>query len=399
MFVGLYMMSLFFFIYIPNKNKLFYYPKGKLKPVSVVMPCYNEAAHIGDAIKAMLNLDYPKNMLEIIIVDDKSTDNSVDIIKEYVKKYKNIKLIINKENSGRAAIPTNLGIKAAKYDYIAVADSDSTPQKDALKKMIGFLQEDEKTAAVTCSILAKESKTFIQKLQSIEYVIICFNRKLLDLIDAVYVTPGPFALYKKKILLEIGLFDPENLTQDIEIVWRLYSHGYKARMCLPAKVYSTTPNKFKKWWKQRVRWNIGGTQTLLKYKSLIMKKGMLGVFIIPFFSFSLFLGVFGLGIFSYLWSRRLLTSYLSTRYSFYADTSILRLEDLTFAPSILNFFGVILFILGLSFTYLGLGIMKEETLKHKNIFNIMFYILIYLAVYPTIMITSLYKVARRKYSW
>ena len=399
MFIGLYMLSLFFFIYFPNKKNLYAYPPSKLEPVSIVMPCYNEGEHIEEATESLLQLDYPSEMLEIIIVDDKSTDNSVDIIKKYISKHKNDKLIVNKENSGGAAEPTNIGIRASKYDYVAVADSDSSPEKDALKKMIGFLQQEEKVAAVTCAILSKKPQTFMQKLQSIEYQVIGFNRKLLDLVDAVYVTPGPFALYKKRVLLEVGLFDKKNLTQDIEIVWRLMSHGYKARMCLAAKTYSATPKKFKEWYKQRVRWNIGGTQTLIKYKNFLFRKKMLGAFIIPFFSFSLFLGLFGLSIFSYLWTRRLMTSYLSTKYSIYASSTIVRFEDLTFAPSILNFFGAALFFLGISFTYLGLSVMKENSQKDKNVFNVLFYIIVYLAIYPTIMITGLYKLWRKKYSW
>src|SRR3989344_1304527 len=116
-FVGIYMLSLFVFIYYPNRKKIYEYPKGIYEKVSIVMPCYNEAEHIGKAIEALLNLNYPKNMIEIIIVDDKSTDNSAKVVGEYVKKYENVKLIVNKRNSGKAAEPTNIGIKAAKYDY------------------------------------------------------------------------------------------------------------------------------------------------------------------------------------------------------------------------------------------------------------------------------------------
>ena len=263
----------------------------------------------------------------------------------------------------------------------------------------GFLQEDEKIGAVTCAVLAKKPETFIQKLQSIEYLVIAFGRKILDLVDAVYVTPGPFALYKKKVLLEVGLFDVKNLTQDIEIVWRLRAHGYLARMCLSAKVYSETPNKFRAWWRQRIRWNIGGTQSLIKYKKLLFRKGMLGAFIIPYFSLSLFLGLLGLGIMAYLITRRLLFYYLSTKYSIYAQATILTLQDLTFTPSILNFLGAALFILGGAFTLVVIATMKEGHVKNKNIFNILFYLIVYLSIYPLIMITALTKLIRGKYSW
>lgn len=399
MFIGLYMLNLLIFIYLPNRNKLFDYPKGKPEHVSIVMPCFNEGVHIASALDSLLKMDYPKEMIEIIVVDDKSSDNSAEIIREYARKHKNVRLIVNKRNSGGAAEPTNIGVRAAKYDYIAVADADSTPERDALRKMIGFLQENNRTVAVTCAVMSKKPDTFIQRLQAIEYAIIAWNRKLLDLIDSVYVTPGPFALYKKKALIEVGLFDTKNMTQDIEIVWRLLAHGYKARMCLATKVYSATPSNFKKWFRQRVRWNIGGTQTLIKYRKLVFRKGMLGAFIIPFFTLSLFLGVIGLGIFSYLIFRRTAISYLATKYSLYGDASLIYLSDLTFSPSVLNFFGLAMFLAGATFTFIGLGIMDQPRLRNGNLFNILFYMLIYLSVYPFIMITGLVKLIRGNYSW
>lgn len=389
------MLSIFFL----NRKKIFEEYKGKPEPVSVVIPCYNEEKEIGAAIESILNLNYPKEMIEIIVVDDKSTDNSVNIIKAYVKKHSNVKLIVNKRNSGKAAEPTNIGIKAARYNYIALTDADSSPDKDALIQMMGLLQEDKKTAAVTCAVLAKKPKKFMQKLQEIEYLVIAFNRRMLDLIDAVYVTPGPFALYRKSALIEIGLFDTKNMTQDIEIVWRLRSHGYNAKMCLPARVYSETPSKFKSWWNQRVRWNIGGTQTLFKYKSIVFRKGMLGAFIVPYFSLSLFMGLLGLGLYLYLTLRNIMLSYLSTKYSLAAETAILSLRELSFHPSILNFFGFFLFILGLTFTFLVLKVMKIHKVGNSKIFNVLFYMIIYLSIYPVIMARALYKMIIGKYTW
>ena len=358
LFIALYMTSLLIFIWYPNRNRLFLYPQGKAVPVSIVMPCYNEAETIGEAIESLLKLDYPQDMIEIVVVDDKSKDNSAEIVRRYVEKHPGkVKLIVNSRNSGGAAEPTNIGVRAAKYDFIAVTDADSMPEPDALIKMIGFLQNDPKVAAVTCAGMARGSKTFMQKLQMIEYSIIAWTRKLLDCVDAVYVTPGPFALYKKKALLEVGLFDTKNLTQDIEIVWRLRSYGYVARMCLASRVYSQTPRKFKHWWRQRIRWNIGGTQCIVKYRRMIFRNGMLGAFIIPFFSFSLFLGLFGLGLFTYLIIKRVIIKYLATQYAIYGGTTLLRLQDLTIHPTVLNFFGLVLFVWGFIFTMIGLGIM------------------------------------------
>jgi cellulose synthase/poly-beta-1,6-N-acetylglucosamine synthase-like glycosyltransferase len=399
MFLGLYMLILFVLIYLRKREELFDYPRGKIEPVSIVVPCYNEASSIGSTIESLLSLDYPKDKLEVIVVDDLSSDNSVEVAKKYAKKYDNVRVIVNKRNSGGAAEPTNLGIKAAKYAYVAVADADSVPDRDALKKMIGFLQEDKNVAAVTCSVLVRNPKNFIQRLQAIEYAIIAWGRKLLDYIDAVYVTPGPFALYKKKALMEVGLFDTKNMTQDIEIVWRLLSKGYFARMCLATRVHSSSPSKFRQWFKQRIRWTIGGNQTLIKYKSLVMKKGILGFFIIPFFAVSLFLGIVGLGLYLYLFSRGLIVRYLSTKYSIIAQSSVFQFQELTFTPSILNFFGGALFFIGFFYLLFGLMVMKLDKKHRGNFFNVLFYSIVYLTVYPAVIIVALYKQFRGKYSW
>lgn len=398
-FIALYMLTLMITVYFPHRKEMFYYPPGKPEPVSIVMPCYNEADSIGKAIENLLNLNYPKDMIEIIVVDDRSKDNSVEIVEKYVKKYKNVRLIINERNSGGAAEPTNIGIKAAKYDYVAVADADSYPEKDALLKMIGFLQKDKTIGGVTGAVLGKGNETFMQQMQYLEYVVISFARKLLDYVDSVYVTPGPFALYRKKILFEVGLFDTKNMTQDIEIVWRMMSHGYKARMSLSAKIYSITPKTFKQWWRQRVRWNIGGSQTIVKYKKWTLSKNMLGRFVIPFFVASLFIGVVGILLFTYLFTRRILVTYFSTKYSVLANEAIPRLIDLSFNASVLNFFGITLFLLGCAYTIFAIKSMKEFKLKDINIFNLIFFLTLYLMIYPLIMISALYKFAVKRYSW
>ena len=399
MFVGLYMTMLMLLVYFPNRKNMFFTFDGKPEPVSIVMPCWNEADTIGQAIEGLLKLDWPKNMLEIIVVDDCSKDNSVEVIKKYVKKYKNVKGIYRSKNSGGAATPTNDGIKVARYKYVAVADGDAVPNKEALRKMIGFLQKDEKIAGVTCAVLVNNPNKFFEKLQAIEYVVIAFARKLLDFVDAVYVTPGPFALYKKDILIEIGLFDPNNITQDIEIVWRLMSKGYKARMALSTRVYVRTPKKVRAWWHQRVRWSIGGTQTLWRYKSWAFRKNMLGLFIIPFFSASSFLGILGLGIFSYLIIKNLASTYFTATYSVGAETAVVAFRELSFNPSILNFFGAALFLLGIFYMLFGIFTMKELKSKFVNFYTMTFFLTLYLIFFPVIMIDALVRMAIGKYSW
>lgn len=398
-FVGIYMISLFLFIYIPNRKKLFEYPKSFPELVTIIIPCYNEGKTVGETIKHVLDMNYPRDMIEMIIVDDCSSDNSWEIIQSYAKRYDNIRIFKTEKNSGRAAVPRNIGIMKARGKYILTIDADSYPEKDSLKKMLGFMQQDTLVAAVTPAILTKTPKTFIQKMQHIEYDLVAFTRKLLDLVDSVYVTPGAFALYRKSALIKVGLLDKYNLTEDIEIVWRLLSKGYKVKMSLAAKAHTETPATISSWWKQRNRWNIGGYQTLNKYKSLIMKKGMLGNFIIPYFSASLILGIMGLAMFIYLLFKNIVTYSLFTKYSLHASASLISTTQMNLSPSIINLFGIGLFIMGLIMTFFSIGMIRHIEQRERNALNILFYLIVYSFVYPFITISSLSRIIRKKYKW
>ncbi len=397
MFVSLYFLSIFLIIYFRNNGYLFDYPKANKKySVSVLVPAFNEAETIADTLKHVFEINY-KGIVEVIVINDKSSDDTLKIVCGLQKKYSRLIIIDNKKNLGKAG-SLNKGLKIAKGELVAVIDADSYPSKESFKNMIGFFN-DEKVGAVTCPIVARNKIKFIEKLQAIEYKVIAITRKLLDYVDAIYVTPGPLALYRKKALDEIKGFDKNNITEDIEATWHLTYNGWDRRMCLPVSVSSTVPCKFMEWYKQRRRWNIGGLQCIWKYRDSIGRKGMLGWFIVPFFILHTFLGLLGLGIFFYLTSRRIISNYLLTTYSISVGTPILTMDALLITPSILNYLGIALFVFGAIFTLLVLSLFKEKILKRQNILNILFYLIFYLMIYPFIMIGAIIHMMKGKRTW
>jgi len=277
-------------------------------------------------------------------------------------------------------------------------DADSYPAQGSIDKMIGFFN-DPKVGAVTCPVVVRNRKKFFEKLQAIEYKVIAFSRKLLDYVDSIYVTPGPLAIYRKKALYEINGFDTQNLTEDIEATWNLTAKGWERRMSLATEVSSTVPDKLKAWFVQRRRWNIGGLQCIYKHRKALTKKGMLGWFIIPFFILNTFLGLLGLSIFFYLLTTRIISNYLLTKYSINAQTPVIVLNDFYITPSILNYLGIILFVLGFAFTIITLIILKEKIIKKENILNIPFYMTVYLILYPFIMLNAIWHLIKGKRIW
>jgi len=397
MFVSIYFLSLFVLLYKRNRKDLFNYPKSnKNYEITVLVPAFNEEATVEDTVKSILASDY-LYLKEIIVVDDGSTDNTWKIIQKLAKKYKKVSAY-TKKNEGSKAGPLNFALAKVKTEIVAVIDADSYPSKDSFSKMVGFFN-DAKVGAVTCIFVPRNKNRFFEKLQLIEYKIITFTRKLLDYVDAIYVTPGPLALYRKDALIDIGGFDAKNMTEDIEATWHLTFNGWKRKMCLDTFATTTVPQKFMAWYKQRRRWNIGGLQCIQKYKGHLFKKNMLGFFILPFFISQLFLGLVGLCIFAYLIISRIMTNFLYAKYSIVVGTPLLTSSDLLITPSFLNYLGIVLFIFGGILTLGVLYILDKSILKEQNLFNIIFYLIIYLAIYPFIMISALYHFFRGGTKW
>lgn len=391
----MYFLFLFLLLYFNNKKDIFYSPIAKKHySISVLVPAWNEEKTIKNTIESIFEIDYP--IQEVIILNDGSTDKTKEITEELLSEYPKLKLV-NKKNTGKAD-SLNSGIKMAEGELVVVVDADSYPDKDSFTKLVGFF-DDEKVGAATCVFVPRNRKKFIEKMQVIEYNIIAFTRKLLGYVDAIYVTPGPLAMYRKSALEKISGFDTKNMTEDIEVTWRLIHAGYERRMCLSTNATTIVPDNIKAWYRQRRRWNVGGLQCISKYKKEFLKKGMLGMFVLPFFIFQLFLGVLGLSVFLYLVTTRIFSNYLFAKYSLSVGVPLITMEDLYITPSFLNYLGIILFAVGGIFTLLVLSIMKKTVLKKQNIFNILFYSGIYLSIYPFIAISAVYNYFKRDKRW
>ena len=283
MFVALYMFFFFIILILKNRNNMFDYPKRERDySLSIIVPCYNEESSIGDTIKKLLNSDYP-GLKKIIIVDDCSKDNSYNVIREYAKKYSRVMALRTPKNTGNAAGAKNYGARFVKTELIGFSDADSFPDREAMGKMAGYFN-DIKVGAVTSAVFIRNRNTFLGKIQTVEYIVLAWTRKLLDFIDSVYVTNGPLSIYRKSVFDEVKGFDEKSITEDIEITWNMLSRGYKTKMCLAAFVETQAPSKFWAWWRQRERWGMGGIDTLFKYRRDFLKKGMFGLFVIPFVS-------------------------------------------------------------------------------------------------------------------
>jgi cellulose synthase/poly-beta-1,6-N-acetylglucosamine synthase-like glycosyltransferase len=397
-FIAFYFLFIYVLIYFQNRKQIYeVIEPDKEYSLTIVVPCYNESESIGRNIESLLASDY-NSLKKIIIVDDCSKDNSYEIIKQYARKYPRVMAVQTPKNTGCAAGAKNYGAKFVKTDLIGFSDGDSFPKPDAIDKMVGYFNDPD-MGAVTSRVFVENRVNKLTKIQAIEYKIIAFTRKLLGFIEAIYVTNGPLSIYRKKAFDDVKGFDIKNLTEDIEITWHFVSRGWKVQMAIPARVYSVAPERVKDWFKQRVRWNVGGIQTVAKYKSQVLKCGMLGFFIMPFFVLSWFLGITGLFFLGYRVARYLIVKYLVASYSVSAHVAVLNMQDLSLNPSILFFFGILLFLVGIAYTFLALAYSQEKEYGRTKLHDIFIYSIFYLLMYPPLLIYSFYRYLKGRNTW
>ncbi len=395
-FVSLYVSFLFMILYFKNKDDIYRYElTNELPTLSVLIPAYNEEENIKQTIDCIKEADYPKELIEIIVINDGSKDKTLKIL----NGIDGIK-ILNKENSGKAD-SLNKALKIAKGEIIATIDADCFPERDAFLKMVSYFKE-QKVGAVTASVFVKNKNNLLEKFQNIEYAMIAFGRRLLDYIDSVFVTSGALSMYRKSILIEVGGFDKNNLTEDIEIAWNILSRSYKVKMCFNAKALTIVPDKFGRWWRQRLRWDIGGLQCIQKYKKALFRKkyDVFGLFVVPFFSSYVLLSFISLILAFYLIVKNSIIEFSFFSSSILNKSDIFRWENLVdLTPTVFTFLWLFLIFIFLFFIIVQFRIINKEQ-KHINYNFITFlFLLIYPIFFPFLLVHSTYRLLIGKIQW
>ena len=385
-FFFLYATVFFMLIALKHKDDLTKKPiLGTQRPkISVIIPAYNEEKTIRDSVLSVLNSNYPKEKLEIIVIDDGSKDKTYEVANQIKDKRL---IVLTKPNSGKAA-SINYAIDRSSGEIIATLDADSFVTPNAIITMIPYFDEDN-VAAVTAAVKVKNNgkANLLKEMQRLEYIFIIFTRKILNYVDSVPVTPGPLSMFKREIFDKIGKFDEKNIMEDQEIALRIQSHNYKIRSSIDAEVYTQVPENFAELLKQRVRWHRGGLRNNIKYMHMISPSyGDFGVMMMPM-TFIAILALIGVFFISF-------TYYASDSFYYYQK---LGLDALLFSFSPLHFIVWTLFLINLAWIAWGMTLFKKEKISIPQVF---IYMIGYFYLVTIYWIVALFKELRgQKLTW
>ena len=296
LFLSLYFQILLLISFFENHKKIKEEEHHKIEnfpEVTVAVPCWNEEKSLAGTLHSLLALDYPKEKLQIIVVDDGSKDNTLVVAREWQEKYPSIIQVIAKENGGKHTA-VNLALEKSDGDLFGCLDADSFVAPHALKVIVSYFEKNEKIMAVTPCIHILHPKTFVQRMQAIEYLMGVFLRKSFGQLDAIQVTPGPFSIFRKEVFVKIGNYRKAHNTEDFEITLRMHKNHLKVANAHKALVYTLGPTTARGFFFQRLRWARGFLENSLDYRELFFKKeyGNFGMFTLPMAFLFMFYGLY-----------------------------------------------------------------------------------------------------------
>jgi len=235
-------------------------------------------------------------------------------------------------------------------------------------------------------------------MQKAEYNLSIFIRRVFSFMDSLFITPGPFSIYRKEVFTNLGGYKKAYYTEDLEIALRMQSNHYKIENAHTATVYTVTPSTLKELYTQRLRWTYGFLKNIADYRFLFFRStyGTLGILVLPFAVLSIFGALYFIGILGFSLISRLLSRIIETqivgisafRVSF--DWFFINTHSVLFLVSTLLVLTLVLIIIG----------KKLSNEQNTWSFDILFYLFLYGFLAPLWLIKAVYNVATsHKTTW
>jgi cellulose synthase/poly-beta-1,6-N-acetylglucosamine synthase-like glycosyltransferase len=240
--------------------------------LTVIIPAYQEEDCIVETMESVLKVDYPHDKLQLIVVNDGSTDRTEELAQSVKNRHPKRDITVLSQKNGGKGAALNAGLKIARGEFFATMDSDSYVYADAPKKLLSYFVNDDIAAAVP-AMKVRSPKNFLQKLQWYEYNVNMFYKELMGRLDALHVIPGPFPVYRTNIVRKVGGFATDgNLTEDLEMTLRLQREQYRIIQAMDAIVETIAPSTFKAFYSQRNRWFKGALLNAIEYRGMTFKR-------------------------------------------------------------------------------------------------------------------------------
>jgi len=243
--------------------------------ISIMIPARNEELVIDKTISTILALDYPADRLELVIINDGSSDRTAEIISNRSASDSRIKLVnlpVGEIGHGKA-YALNQGLRHCTHDLVAIYDADNMPERKALRTLALHLQADPSLAAVIGKFRCVNRRhTWLTRFINIETIafqwILQAGRFHLS---RVAILPGTNYIIKKSVIEAVGGWDDRAITEDSELSMRIYQAGWQIKFMPLSVTWEQEPETLAVWTRQRTRWVRGNNYVIRKFIKPMLK--------------------------------------------------------------------------------------------------------------------------------
>jgi 1,2-diacylglycerol 3-beta-glucosyltransferase len=235
--------------------------------VTILIPAHNEALVIEKTVENILNIDYEK--FNVIVIDDRSTDNTAEVLKNLENKYSDkVKCIIRDKDAfpGKSAVLNEATAQSdCAVEVVCIFDADTKVKPDFLRAMLPFLSPEDVGAVQARKIIINKDTNFLTRCQNNEYTLDNHFQLGRDSIRGAVELRGNGQLIKKEALLEVGGWNNYTITDDLDLSTKLHLNGWDVRYSPASEVYEEGILDFLPLLRQRRRWVEGSIRRYLDY--------------------------------------------------------------------------------------------------------------------------------------
>ncbi|MGD1148048.1 MAG: glycosyltransferase family 2 protein [Thermoanaerobaculaceae bacterium] len=242
--------------------------RGPLPRISILVPTFNEEGNIERCLESIERSGYPKELCELIVIDDASTDGTVAAVRAYRARHERTGVtLVEVAHDGKVGA-LNEGLRHATAPLIITVDADVTITPDTFFALVEPLA-DEKVGATNAVVLVEKPTGFVGHCQAVEYAM---NNLIRTSFERVFGSSvwffGNVACFRRSALQLSGSFRADTLTEDMDISLALMRAGFTVKTCEGAIVYTSARPSVLSLIRQRMRWYVGALQTLAKHRGM-----------------------------------------------------------------------------------------------------------------------------------
>jgi cellulose synthase/poly-beta-1,6-N-acetylglucosamine synthase-like glycosyltransferase/peptidoglycan/xylan/chitin deacetylase (PgdA/CDA1 family) len=238
------------------------------RPVTVLIPAFNEAKVIVTTIERILASDYRD--LEVLVIDDGSKDHTAYIARSHFMRDPRVG-VISIPNGGKANA-LNVGLARARGEVVVALDADTQFNPDTISRLVRWF-DDPSVGAVAGNAKVGNRINMITRWQALEYIVAQnLERRALSALDTLTVVPGAVGAWRRDVLIKLGGFPPDTLAEDQDLTLAIQVAGCRALFDPSAIAWTEAPATIKGLSKQRFRWAYGTLQCLWKYRRITFNR-------------------------------------------------------------------------------------------------------------------------------